>query len=330
MNEDLVRKYRDLWIEIFKDNAAFVEKYFKTFLNSSTFYHLNSDKAAINAPKELATALIACDYKWFWNEKTLSFAYLSGILTANKFRRQGFCSMLIKNTLNSLFDKDYSLCGLIAADDNLVNYYKKFSFVQLAQVNEQIFGRIDADTKLFDKYIFIKDADITDTRYKRFFNTKDNAIKHDNNTLQLYNNNEYLRLSVMYQGSIRAIAIGRKTKYFIELLDLEFTDKESKLAILSFIAKSFRRDVKIMGTKNNMIRILNARQILQIYAYFHPYDNFSLHVEDKFIEKNNITVALKDGKLQDIDNSYKVRKISIEELTLNLFSQATMYLMLDR
>ena len=304
-NGGLVTKYKELWVEIFGDNLAFVDKYFSKFLNDDTFCHITDTETTDQSNQELISALIACKYKWFWQEELFDFAYLSGILTDKNHRKQGYCSQLITNSLNKLSKNDTLLCGLIAADD-----------------------RRNINKSLIDSYFLLKDIDLTDHRYIRFFSRRDNAVSHSIETLALYDNN-YLKYAVMYQGSLRSVAIGRKTKDFIELIDINYTDSQALEAILSLIAFTYKKDVKILKHQNGMLRILNAHKLLEIYASKHYNEDFSLHITDEIITQNNITVRICNSTVQNIKNSYAIPHLTIEELTLKLFSDGKMFLMLD-
>ncbi|MBO6118284.1 MAG: GNAT family N-acetyltransferase [Bacteroidales bacterium] len=327
-NGGLVTKYKELWVEIFGDNLAFVDKYFSKFLNDDTFCHITDTETTDQSNQELISALIACKYKWFWQEELFDFAYLSGILTDKNHRKQGYCSQLITNSLNKLSKNDTLLCGLIAADENLIEYYKKFGFVQINPTKEVIFNRRNINKSLIDSYFLLKDIDLTDHRYIRFFSRRDNAVSHSIETLALYDNN-YLKYAVMYQGSLRSVAIGRKTKDFIELIDINYTDSQALEAILSLIAFTYKKDVKILKHQNGMLRILNAHKLLEIYASKHYNEDFSLHITDEIITQNNITVRICNSTVQNIKNSYAIPHLTIEELTLKLFSDGKMFLMLD-
>ena len=323
VNSKWVNKYSELWQDIFQDDKTFIEKYFATFLNYKTFYH-------ISEKDNLISCLIACEYQWLWHKMTFPFAYLSGILTDNKFRGQGFASKLINHTLNNLYIQEFYLCGLIAAKNSLVYYYNRFEFIKCNNSAHEIFSKNSADEILMSKYIFVTQPNIMNNQYSKFFTCIDNAVKHTNNTLSLYNNEEYLRFCVTYRGTNKAFAVGKEMKDFIELLHIDFNDLESKQVLLSFIAKKLNKDVKISTSHNTMIRIINVRKILELYATKSCFTDMRIHITDDIIQENNIMVEIKDGKLRDVENSYGIKTVSIKDLTTMLFSNGRMFLMLDR
>ncbi len=324
--DEMINQYKNLWQKIFQDNAWFVDNYFALFFNEQSFKYL----ATTFPPIELQACLLNCGYDFLWQNQTLKLAYLSGILTNEKFRKQGLANKLITQTLRDDFKDNYSLGALITFDENLVKYYQKFGFVSVGDRKEAIFNRREVDKNCFDRYIFVKDADITDIRYRRFFACRDNATVHNEKTLKLYNGKDYYRYVLLYQGTVRAIAIAAKEKYFMNFLDFVYCDADSKKAMLSFVAKQTRRDIRLNYGRYDMIRVVNARKILEVYAANNYDAKFSLHINDPLIEENNITVQISNGKVTDIEDSYKVRRMDIEEMTMYFFDKSELYLMLDK
>ncbi len=317
-----VEQYKQLWCDVFKDDKEFVEQYFDVFCNDKSFHYIANKH-------NLISALLSCDYSWYCWQTQIPFAYLSGIVTNEDFRRQGYGSKLILNSFDKLCN-DYYLCGLIAEEDSLKDYYQKFSFISLPDKKEEIFNRIDINRLLIDTYFLIKDADITSSNYSRCFTYRDYSISHTFNTLSLYNQERYLRFAITYQGTLRAFTVGLKTKNFIELLDLYAVNSQAKYAMLSLLAHTYKKDIKTLAQKNAMIRILNVRKLLEIYAKQNCAIDLSLHIEDRLIANNNITVRIHDSIVEDVANSYRIKSISIEDLTTLLFPQGNFFLMLDR
>lgn len=329
-NSEIQNQAKKLWHEVFNDKKKFIEQYFNVFNAQKNLKYIADNDNIISM-------LVACSYNWFYNELKLPFAYLSGILTSTNYRKQGFCSNLIKDTLLELYKEDYALCGLIAANEPLTDYYKKFDFSCCLKKEDKTFSRRQIDKRLVDSYFLLQNANFTQANIFQYLSCKNNAVSHNKDTLSLYNNKEYLRLAATVSGSVRAFAVAKKTKNFIDVLDISFSNLEGRQALLSLIAYTYKKDVNyqcqsyLSETDNySMLRIINARKCLEAYAFTHPAEDMYITVKDNVILQNNITVHLYQGEVLNVSPSYNIPVIDILFLSSYIFANAYMFLMLDR
>jgi predicted acetyltransferase len=329
-SKDFERQYKHIWKIIFKDKESFIDMYFNNFFSLDDFYYVEKDNKPISM-------LLSVPYNYCYNEKLYPFAYLSGILTKEEYRKQGLCEELIKNTLNSLYRKDYLLCGLIAASNDLVSYYKKFSFNDCCFGEQGVFTKKQINNVLVDNYVLEEHQGYFFNGLLPLITKKENAISHTKQTLNLYNEKPYLSFVVGYQYTSRAMAIGIKEKDCFEVLDISYHNMEAREALLSHLAFKFKRDIvfSCYNTKAEklpfqMIRIINAKKALTLYAERHVEKTMKIHIKDDIIKENNITVLIQDGQITEIPNSYSIPVISIEELTKQIFSPSYLFLMMDK
>lgn len=341
MSEDIKQNtipyYEDaikLCHEVFSDKEEFLRYYFDVFLNNNSFFHIIKDDI-------LASMLIACNYKWRYQNKDIPFAYISYVCTKEDYRKQGLAEQLIKQTLQALYKQNYLLSGLISANEHLITYYNKFSFASCCSVEYKDFERRYINNRLVDTHILINNPDflslLSADKFERYYKFNENAVVHSKQSLQPYLDDYYVRFGLVYNGFVVAFAVGIKYTDRIELLFLKSINSTYSEALLSHICKKYKRYVHYplygKNAKNDslqMLRIINARKCLEYYAVKHSKEDFSIHIIDDIIEENNITVRIREGEVINIDNSYKVKSIRIEELTEQLFDSGYMYLMLDR
>lgn len=327
---EIEKKYKTLWKEIFKDNNYFINNYFNAFFNKDNVYYIEKDN-------DIVSMLLSIDYSYCYNENIYPFSYLSGILTTVNYRKQGLCEQLLNTTLNDLYKKNYLLCGLIAADNKLINYYNKFSFSSCCNGEQGSFSKKQINKTLVDKYVLEEHNGYYFKELSPFITMKDKSISHSEHTLELYKSKEYLSYKIGYQYTSRAMAIGIKKKNVFEVLDISYFNNEAKQALLSHLAFKTKKDITYScynpngeRLSNQMIRIVNAEKALEIYAEKNPTITASIHIKDLIIKENNITILISNGKIKHIPNSYCIKVINIEDLTKTIFNNSYLFLMLDK
>ena len=163
-----------LWQECFNDSVEWIEDYFSIF-NAKNNLH------CIYKNENLVSMLMAAEYNWRYNNNILPFIYLSGVCTKKQLRNQGLSSSLIKNVLLKSYTNGKMFCGLIVANEDLKEFYKKFGFVSL-NFNEE-------------KTIFKKQKYSPNEIHQMFengiFSKIDNSVIHNSKTLSLYSEKHY-------------------------------------------------------------------------------------------------------------------------------------------
>ena len=324
MNEDFISQYKQLWKKIFKDNDEFIESYFSNFLNTDSFFYFSENNI-------IKSALLSCNYRWNFEGDILKFAYLSGILTEERSRGKGLASELIKHTLKNICLNGFNRCGLIAADDSLVKYYAKLGFIKCKEKDDKIFRTEYANTIHIKDYSIQQLNKIPDSIFNnRYLQFNNNSVLHDKNTLNLYNNDYYKIFIAEKQGRIETFLIVTLENNETNILYSYFENTETRNAILSWLVDKYNRNVRTVGTRNRMLRIINAEHILQLYASKHQKKTIFIRITDDIIENNNKTFYIKDGRIQSQNDNTDAIIMSIDELTDKLFFEGQMFLMLDR
>ena len=318
----LQKQYSNLWQSVFKDGREFTEKYFSVFLNDESFFYINKGDLLISA-------LTGCKYLWKFLDTELPFVYLSGILTRKEYRSKGYCGKLINNVFNTLYKRGVPLCGLIAADKHLTEYYNGFGFINCYSLEGELFSKKTADTVLLGGYTFTDGANVLQDIYKDFLNREDNCVVHDDRTLSLYKGKGYCNIAAVKDGIIAAFAVCTEYNGDNVVLYLYSEDGKSKKALLSFLSLKADSDIRILEEDNRMLRIIDVRKILQIYASRNKEVKMRLQITDAIIKENNVFVEIHSGRVTDTERTGNFETLSAEELSARLFENGRMYLMTD-
>ncbi|MBP3253381.1 MAG: GNAT family N-acetyltransferase [Bacteroidales bacterium] len=320
----LRRRAEQIWHEVFGDSEEFIEKYFDIFCAE------NSLHCVLSPDKEIQSVLLAVDYLYRYNESRVKAAYLTAIATLEQYRKKGLCTLLIKNTLNSLYKQGVVFCGLIAQDDGLCRYYGKLSFHCSKPKQERIFNYSCIDKNTTGGYTLQKCSDITSKECLELINAGISTVIHNKQTMQLYNHVPYARYLLTENSCIKGIAIGEEKQDRVELYDVFVSNSGLEKVFALLIASETEKDVCIAAKQRHMFRIVNAYKALELYAKQHSDGVFAFKVTDDVIQENNRVFYLTQGSVSFNSNTAKPGQIHITQLAKMLFPASYMPCMLDR
>lgn len=113
---------KELWREAFSDSEEFVDFYFSRIFSDEINHYVEGVEGRVVA------ALQAIPFEIKAGERMFRAAYLSGIATSKRFRRQGFMQRLMDKTHRELEAQGYDLAFLIPAEPYLFDIYAKFGY----------------------------------------------------------------------------------------------------------------------------------------------------------------------------------------------------------
>lgn len=119
---------RQLWQEAFRDDDAFLDKFF------STGFHPNRCRVVMQNGRA-AAALYWFDCQW----EGKKLAYLYAVATALAFQGQGLCRFLMDDTHRLLREQGYAGGILVPGSDTLFAMYEKMGYRTATTIRE-IFG----------------------------------------------------------------------------------------------------------------------------------------------------------------------------------------------
>lgn len=147
---------KQLWREAFSDSEEFVDFYFSRIFSDEINHYVES------AENHVVAALQAIPFEIKAGEIMLRAAYLSGIATSKRFRRQGFMQRLMDKTHRELEAQGYDLAFLIPAEPYLFDIYAKFGYhtafyKDYEEVFINDFPENEIEVKVADKSLDIKE-----------------------------------------------------------------------------------------------------------------------------------------------------------------------------
>lgn len=123
--QEQIEQLKALWQEAFGDSEEFLSHFYT--------HGFASDRCrCLTDGNQILAAL-------YWFDCRLDdrpFAYLYAIATAKSRRGQGFCRMLVENTLNLLKNLGYAGAILVPAEEDLFPMYEKMGFAQRINITE--------------------------------------------------------------------------------------------------------------------------------------------------------------------------------------------------
>lgn len=206
------RQAKELWHKTFKDKVKFIDEFFDLYYTPDTFFH-TSDKG------KLTCMLFATPYRLSLGENILSAAYICSVCTDEQYRSRGIAGRLIARTEEELKEKGFDAVFLMAADEGLVEYYKRFGYRSCGIEQSDVYDKKDMtsdckgfeliQSKQFDMELFNKLA-----RHRR------NTTIHSEKTLALYRNSSYDIFFLAKGKDIMGLAVGYFHNDSLRLVDI--------------------------------------------------------------------------------------------------------------
>lgn len=113
---------KQLWREAFSDSEEFIDFYFSRIFSDEINHYVEGAEGRVVA------ALQAIPFEIKAGDTMFRAAYLSGIATSKRFRRQGFMQRLMDKTHRELEAQCYDMAFLIPAEPYLFDIYAKFGY----------------------------------------------------------------------------------------------------------------------------------------------------------------------------------------------------------
>ena len=129
---------KKLWLEVFCDDADFVDVFFEKFYRPSKCL-LRYDG------KRLVSMLFWMDVSAKYNRKRLKGAYLYGVATSPDERHAGHFSHLHEEFINKVSEKKYDFVAAIPEKESLFSFYKRFGYTSFFRRCEYSVSGIDFD-----------------------------------------------------------------------------------------------------------------------------------------------------------------------------------------
>lgn len=332
----------DLWRICFDDNEEFIRFYFDRKYDEKNTMVVCRDGI-------VQSALQMIPYPMTWNNTLVSTAYISGACTLPEARSQGFMRKLLTEAFRIMKNRKIAFSTLLPANQGLYDYYAQSGYAPVfAYSPENYYLRVRYPHPAVHS---LKKEEITQ-KFQDLYNYFEHqmlqrpcCIQHTLEDFKAIIDDLYMSEGCLFvystaDANFAGMAFALPCPDKIHLTELLYDSDEEKSALLHTISCKWGKreiDSRKPGdsprtSPRGMARIIDARQVLNLYAASHPRKSFRLKLTDPDIPANNGYYRIRNGK--SFATGAGIHKadfeLSIRELTTMLFDQpAFMSLMLD-
>lgn len=310
----------DLWKEIFLDQDAYIEHYFKyKYKQSYSFVIEENDK--------IISSLQVHPYHYRLMGVSLSLAYFYAVFTIPEQREQGYMHSLMQSSLRELYNKDITLACLVPATASLFSLYKRYSFATTFFLWEKYYGMQPTANEITLYLYHSNDFDSVFTYYDAFQKQLPNGIYKCKQDFKIAVEEHLLDHGCIYYSkhgdTICGIVFITEAKE-VKVREM-FTSKVYYNAILNTLLKQYSLSKLLVQSalptmKSNqrptgMTRVINAYKVLNLLASKHPDLNLEISIKDNDIYQNEGVFLLHQGTCEKISNTTKENAITMEEFS---------------
>lgn len=326
-----------LWKICFEDSEEFVDMYFRLRYKTEV-------NVAIQSGDEVISALQMLPYPMTFCGETVQTSYISGACTHPDFRSKGVMRELLSQSFARMLRNGVHFSTLIPAEPWLFDYYKHMGYASVFQysvkeitlpefipskeINVDVVSELQNETYSYlNKKLSERPCCIQHTLEDFQVIMADLPIS-GGNVFVAKRANEIRGIAIIYRGESRII-----------INELLAEDKDTEHSLLHAIKQHtgcnrmtqlLPSDEKLPQHSLGMARIINAKEVLQIYASAYPEDEMQLEVSDKQLSVNNGYYYLSKGKCRYSNERMPGTHISmnISELTERILKKLNPYMSL--
>lgn len=336
------KEIMELWRICFNDPEEFIRFYFdRKYKEENTLF--------IREKGKIVSALQILPYTMTWQGKEIPVSYISGASTHPEARNRGLMGKLLTEAFIVMRNRKILFSLLIPQENWLYEYYARFGYaavlactpenyylpVNYIHKNVQIYTPSDPSFPLEELYAY----------FNREMHQRPNCVQHTYEDFisileDLSMSGGRLLLYSPAEGELKGMAFALDLPEKVRITELLYQGEEEKSALLSTAAAIWGKNEIECKTpprsghsiRRGMIRLIDARQALEIYAATHPRKSLLLHLTDSLLPSNTGYYRLKNGQCFPTGSGVQLPdlKVNNEELTQILFAQpAFISLMLD-
>lgn len=330
-------KIKELWKLCFDDSEEFVEMYFQ-------MRYKNEINMAIESGNEIISALQMIPYPMNFCNKQIATSYISGACTHPEFQNRGAMRQLLSQAFTRMLQGGVYLSTLIPAHNWLFDYYARLGYAPVFRYSTQeisLSGSAPSPDIMIEKISEYQEAVYSYLNGKLSqcpFRVQHTAEDFRVIMADLALDNGIL-LAAKTNNEISGISIAVKREGHIIINELLSESKEIECSLLHATQKHYGCDrmTRILPPDDRfpqqalgMARIINVKEVLQLYAACFPKDEMQIEVSDKQLSTNNGYYYLNNGKCMNsakrLPGSHLA--LTIGELTEKVFAASSPYMSL--
>lgn len=338
LKEEIIK----LWRDTFDDTEEFIRFYFdRKYREENTVVAIDNE--------ELLAALQMIPYPMTWLGKEVSASYISGACTRETARNKGIMRSLLAEAFITMKNRDIAFSILIPQEEWLYDYYAKSGYAPVLAYtpgNYYLHGKAKSEgTRMLT-------AEEWEAGIKELYHYFDRQMKKRPDCVQhtpedfrhiledLYRSGGKLATVSNPLGKLTGMAFALPLPDKIAVNEIVYSTEEAHNNLLHAIANEWGKNEIACryppgsgkNSKRGMARIIDAPQVLSLYAATQPQKSLLLRLTDEAVPSNSGYYRITNGKCfntgpgvgkTDLD-------LSVAELTRFLFAQpAFVSLMLD-
>lgn len=341
-------KVRKLWKLCFNDSKEFVDMYFHLRYNSEV-------NVAIESGDEVIAALQMIPYPMTFCGSEVPTAYVSGACTHPDYRSRGVMRELLSQAFGRMYRNDVAFSTLIPAEPWLFDYYARMGYVTAFRYGQRTF------------HLSVEEKETSsptpptgiDWEFRTFTDYNEDAYQYLNRKMQErpcclqhteadfrviladLNLSEGYIFSLSNESGISALAVAYpdESPSILHIGELFADTPETEHLLLTHIYRRMQAEtlhiimplIEEQPTSNlGMIRIIQVKPVLQLYAAAHPEEEMNIDLVDDQLSANNGYYYLNKGKCmyshRRIPGAHE--RLTIGQLTEKVFSDEKAYMSL--
>lgn len=306
---------KNLWRYCFTDSDEYVDYYFENIYKKENNFIIKNNE-------RIVCSLMTNKYQISIKDKITDTSYIVGVSSSPTDRGHGFASELIKNTLNTLYQKKEQVAMLMPIDTSIYTRYAFTNIYDMLELDIPI-DRIKIlkndlkvsfyeDDKIADLiYIYsqcVSKIDNFFVRDEKYFEKLVSEVRFENGHIMICydDNNKPISYMLFYpkndlgkSGFVREIFSINRQGYDALFLVIKYHFTQMSNITLhtypySDVFYYFEGDNKIKYTQKPfmMSRIINAKNILE---NIDTKENLNIKVTDNIIKENNNVITVGKG-----------------------------------
>lgn len=327
MKKSIKEQVRELWDCCFNDSPEFSDLYFN---------HRYTDERniAISKNDKVISALQLLPYPITFYNSILDSGYISGAATFPEYRSQGVMKQLLLKTFQQMKQKGTPVSTLIPAEPWLFNYYAKSGYATVFYACTYILKKTDFNFVPTSKHTIQVDKQYNPD-VQQYINEKlsqkEAAVLHPENDFKVIMGDLALAkgqvVSVLKDNRIIATAITWSKDQSTYINELLADSEEAKCEILHYLFQQGTNEILITqasskdeGEPLGMLRIIDVKEVLDIYAQANPDKNMDFNITDDLIKDNEGYYRIEKGVCLKEQLKEGIKEKSLIELTQELFT----------
>lgn len=295
----------ELWRACFNDTEEFIQFYFANkYQDENTLLSFEGDTAI--------AVIQMLPYPMNWCGRQIATSYISGACTLPGARSKGTMKKLLAESFAAMKSRHIALGTLIPAEPWLFDYYHKMGYTTVFDYTSEEHNLTpSSDNPAGLSGCAAEYSGIPEQVYPWFtrkMNERTCCVQHpmdDFTTIlqDLYTDGGKLITARDHTGAFAGIAFAIPYENTTYILDLLYDSAHAKQALLQAAANEWgncRIKCKVAATSSpgihqGMARVIDAEQMLAIYAGRYPDKEFSLQLTDAQLPSNNGYYYIKHG-----------------------------------